>query len=173
VHDLLNRDISTFNVRDVPQTEGLQQQRHLSLETLDAWWFDCLERGYVFRSKIGLEEVFSVWGDHISTELLHASYMEFAKARNERHLKNRAHLGRHLTELGGKAQRQSDGITGEHFAEALDSAGRPIQRAQPVRGLRPPGYRFGTLDTARQAFVDKTKISVVWDNGAADPEPET
>ena len=30
-HDLLTRDISAFNVRDVPTTEGLQRQRSLSL----------------------------------------------------------------------------------------------------------------------------------------------
>lgn len=117
LHDLLNRDISDFNVRDVPQTEGLEQQRHLSLDTVNAWWFDCLERGYVFRSKLGLEDVLGVWDEHISTELLHASYTEFAKARNERHPKNRVHLGRYLSDLGGEAKRKSGGIVGERMAE--------------------------------------------------------
>ena len=84
LHDLLALDITTFNVRDVPITEGLQQQKKLSLQTTEAWWVDCLERGYVFRSRLGLEKDFAAWHPKISTELLFASYLEFAKSRGER-----------------------------------------------------------------------------------------
>ena len=74
LHDLLALDLTTFNVRAVPTTEGLQRQRKLSLQTTEAWWLDCLERGYVFRSRLGLEQDFAVWHDQISTELLFSSY---------------------------------------------------------------------------------------------------
>ena len=33
LHELLHRDISNFNVRRVPQTEGLQDQKKLSLKS--------------------------------------------------------------------------------------------------------------------------------------------
>ena len=73
LHDLLAYDLSAFNVRAVPTTDGLQRQRKLSLQTTEAWWLDCLERAYVFRSKLGLEAEFATWHPKVTTELLHAS----------------------------------------------------------------------------------------------------
>ncbi len=45
LHELLHRDISNFNHRQVLLTEGLIEQRKLSLGTSEAWWMDCLHRG--------------------------------------------------------------------------------------------------------------------------------
>jgi hypothetical protein len=41
----LNVDLTDFNVRLVPQTEGLMEQRDQSLLPLDAWWVELLESG--------------------------------------------------------------------------------------------------------------------------------
>jgi hypothetical protein len=68
----------------VPTTAALQQQRKLSLPTPLAWWMDCLHRGYVFRSKLGLEAFFAEWHEEMSTNMLFASYTEFAKEHHER-----------------------------------------------------------------------------------------
>jgi hypothetical protein len=69
LHDLLIMDISGFDVREVPTTEGLQKQRKLSLPTTEAWWMDCLMRGYVFKSRLGLEDTFGRWSGVLSTDL--------------------------------------------------------------------------------------------------------
>ena len=53
LHDLLEIDLTNFKVGDVPQTEGLQEQKKLSLKTEERWWQDVLSRGYVWRSKHG------------------------------------------------------------------------------------------------------------------------
>ena len=60
LHDLLHHDLTGFDVRDVPDTKkGLQEQKKLSLSVDRAWWMDVLpHRGYVFRSRLGLEEIF-------------------------------------------------------------------------------------------------------------------
>ena len=79
--ELLNRDISKFEVRDVPQTRALQDQQKQSLDTKTAWWLDVLSRGYVYKSKLGLEEHFSEWHEFVTTEVLYASYSEFAEKR--------------------------------------------------------------------------------------------
>ena len=84
LHDLLAYDLTGFNVRAVPVTEGLQRQRKLSLPTTEGWWLDCLERGYVFRSRLGLEAEFAKWHNKVTTELLLDSYLEFAKSCGER-----------------------------------------------------------------------------------------
>ena len=93
LYDLLDMDISKFNVRNVPETEGLREQKALSMGTSEAWWFNVLQRGYVFKSKMGLESYFANWHDTVATELLCASYDEYAKSRNERHPMNRKKLG--------------------------------------------------------------------------------
>ena len=35
-------DLTNFNVRAVPVTAGLQEQRKLSMDTTHSWWFDVL-----------------------------------------------------------------------------------------------------------------------------------
>jgi hypothetical protein len=45
LYDLLQTDISNFEVRDVPQTEALLNQKLLSLEPLYKWWYDKLHKG--------------------------------------------------------------------------------------------------------------------------------
>ena len=44
-HLLYEVDLTDFNVRMVPQTEGLMQQRDHSLPPLEAWWCELLETG--------------------------------------------------------------------------------------------------------------------------------
>lgn len=42
-YDLLNRDISEFDVYDVPQTRALLEQKLLSLSIEQGWWLDILQ----------------------------------------------------------------------------------------------------------------------------------
>ena len=44
-HLLHEVDLADFNVRKVPQTEELRQQRDHSLPPLEAWWCELLETG--------------------------------------------------------------------------------------------------------------------------------
>jgi hypothetical protein len=60
LHDLLRLNLTGFEVRNVPTTEGLQAQKKLSLGTSEAWWFDVLHRGYAYRSKHGLADFFTL-----------------------------------------------------------------------------------------------------------------
>jgi hypothetical protein len=168
LHDLLAYDLSTFNVRAVPTTEGLQRQRKLSLPTTEAWWLDCLERGYVFRSRLGLEAELATWHAKVTTELLHASYVEFAKARGERRILSREWLGRFFASMGNKATRCGGGIVGEHLADEKNMHGGTSRVAKPVRQDRPTGYSVGDLDAARAAFLKTTGLAVTWDGGVSD-----
>lgn len=170
LHDLLAYDLSGFNVRAVPTTEGLQRQRKLSLPTTEAWWLDCLERGYVFRSRLGLEAELSNWLDRVTTELLHASYVEFAKARGERRILSREWLGRFFTSLGNKGTRCHDGIVGEHLTDEANLHGGTSRKAKVVRQDRATGYSVGDLAAARGAFTDMTGLDITWDDGVDDAE---
>jgi phage/plasmid-associated DNA primase len=45
LHDLLNLDLSDFEVRALPITAALEDQMLRSLSTFEAWWYDCLIEG--------------------------------------------------------------------------------------------------------------------------------
>jgi len=162
LHDLLAMDLTDFNVRAVPLTDGLQSQKKLSLGTTESWWLDVLERGYVFRSKIGLETDFAIWHSKISTELLFGSYTEFAKSRSERRILTRDQIGRFLTSHGATACRWRNGVTGEHMTDVENLHGGTIRKAEIVRADRVHGYRFGSIADARADFSDTTGLSHDW-----------
>jgi len=168
LHDLLAYDLSAFNVRAVPTTEGLHRQRKLSLPTTEAWWLDCLERGYVFRSRLGLEAEFGTWHAKVTTELLFASYVEFAKARAERRILSREALGRFFVGIKAVAKRWRNGVVGEHLTDEKNMHGGSSRVAKPVLRDLPTGYQFGDLDEARDAFTEATGLTVTWDGGSTE-----
>ena len=127
LHDLLRFNLTAFNVRRVPTTDGLQQQKKLSLGTSNAWWFDVLHRGYVWKSKFGLEDHFGHWHDDAATELLYASYSEFAEGRHERHPLTREDFGRFVVSLGAKP-RPRNVVVGEHIADVPTNFGEVCAR---------------------------------------------
>lgn len=45
LHYLQNYDLSVFNVRYAPETDGLRDQKIASLRNIDRWWYDVLNRG--------------------------------------------------------------------------------------------------------------------------------
>jgi hypothetical protein len=162
LHDLLHYDISDFNVRRVPGTTALDDQKKLSLLPELQWWHDVLARGYVYRSKYGLENHFGQWHEWVSTEVLFDSYQDFAKSRHVRHPMPRVLFGKFMmNDMGCKPGRPrgNGGVTGEHQVRGYDG----ILRAETIMKDRPPGYYLGTLEEARQAFEVHTKLPFNWD----------
>lgn len=49
LHFLLNYDISNFEVRDVPKTGALQDQKVLSMSSEEMWWYEKLEEGRLLK----------------------------------------------------------------------------------------------------------------------------
>jgi Family of unknown function (DUF5906) len=161
LHDLLNYDLRHFNIRAVPQTEGLQQQRALSLPTTEAWWKECLERGYVLRSRHGLDAYFGEWHSVVTLEVLFESYTQFATARHERHPLSREHLGRFLRRMGCAGSRPQHGVAGEHLTDEPTAFGSR-RVAKLIERPRPPSYSLGDLDAARAAFTRATGLAIEW-----------
>ena len=147
LHDLQTHDLTTFDVRRVPVTAALQEQRERSLQGPTAWWLDVLQRG-----SLGLPG-HSDWAEEVRTEALYDSYKEFAKQRQERHPLPRNLFGKLMNRMGAKPCRLTLG-----------------------RGERSPGYRLGALSKARDAFVLATGLtSIEWpsedDNVPREPSP--
>lgn len=168
LHDLLAHDLTGFNPRHVPVTEGLQDQRMLSLGTSERWWLDCLHRGYVFKSRLGMEAFFSEWHAELSTEVLFASYEAFARNCHERHPMGRETFGRFVAAMGGKPARYRSAVIGEAIVDAENPYGGTTRKAALVRRNRSTGYHIGTLAVARAAFTQVTKLRPGWDGGQDD-----
>jgi hypothetical protein len=155
LYDLLHEDLSDFDHRDVPETVGLQQQKKLSLPVEYAWWEEVLQRGYVFKSKLGLEDEFRRWIDPISTELLYASYQEFAKEKSAFRRLSREGFARFMAQMKAKRTWRRSLIVGEHLVNG---------RAETVIAKdRATGFALGGLnDSARPGFLVATNLPIEW-----------
>jgi hypothetical protein len=160
LHDLLVHPLGQFNIRAVPRTDALDMQRHLSLRGLEAWWLDCLHRGYVWQSKCGREEEFHQWMNPVATELLFASYGVYAREHGERRLVQRVEFGKFMTRMAMRQCRPQKLIVGE--SRGISGYGSTVEDRN-----RPNGYELGTLEEARKRFETATKLAVDW-NDAAD-----
>ena len=79
MHTLMNFDLSQFNVRRYPVTEGLLEQKQLSLPSVAQWWYDILIEG---DNQISLEKHIpptAVIGPSTPTTALFEIYQAFAK----------------------------------------------------------------------------------------------
>ena len=156
--ELSNYDLTNFNIRNVPLTAELGEQKKHSLDVPMQWWLDVLQRGFVFRSKLGLEEIFCGWMTSVSTELLFTSYTEFSKDRREHHPLSREFFGQLMRKLGAQPQRLRNAIVGERLAVAYSNS----REAQPFRISRAYGFNLGDLPGARAAFERAAGISFNW-----------
>jgi hypothetical protein len=172
LYDLLHHDLTGFNARRVPVTDALQEQRKLSLGTSEAWWFDVLHRGYVYKSKLGLESFFGEWHTAMTTEVLFAAYTEFAKGRNERHPMNREAFGKFLARMGATPVRPRNAVVGEHIVDVMTEFGTTRKEAELVKQPRATGYRLGDLAQAREAFSATTGLPPAWPEDAPDEGAE-
>lgn len=165
LHDLLNYDLNEFNVRDVPRTEGLQKQQKLSLPTHMNWWKECLVRGFVLKSKFGLDNEFRKWMPKMSTELLYESYIQYAQQRHERRpMSLEAFATFFKNDLKHeKIRLDKSGIVGEHVNNETNMYGDVKRVPRLLVKNRPWGYKIGDLDSARDMFMRVTKITVEWD----------
>jgi hypothetical protein len=137
-----------------------------------------LHRGYVYKSKLGLEKHFGEWHDILTTEVLFASYSEFAKAKNERHPMAREAFGAFMIRMGGKYTQPRNAIVGEHITDVVTNAHGDIARtATLIEKARATGYSLGSLAVARSAFQTATKLTVEWERddeeAESQPQPQT
>jgi hypothetical protein len=164
LYDMLHRDISQFNWRQAPDTTALQEQKKLSLPTGLKWWWDVLEREYVFKSKLGLEAYFGKWHESVATDLLYDSYLEFSRRHYDRFPLSREAFGKMMGKLG-KPTRLRNAVVGEHII------GKNAERAVDTR-TRTYGYRFGPLQTARKALAKHTGLTFDWGSYESDESDE-
>src|SRR5262245_50799866 len=76
-HDLLELDLSTFNVRAVPHTAAKARQQALSLRGTDAWLYDALQEGAIGG------ECWQINGLTVTKDDAYDDYVEFSKQQRD------------------------------------------------------------------------------------------
>jgi hypothetical protein len=159
IYDLLHeRNISSFNPRDVPKTDALADQHRRSLDSLDRWWLTVLERGFVWRSRFGVDQ-FGTWPEFCTTELLERSYLQWCSDTRTQRPEGRVALGVRMKELYSAGRPRGDQIIGE--VETWPPGLIKEQLIIKASG-RPPGYVLDTLDEARSRFADIRGVVGDW-----------
>lgn len=89
LHFLLTIDLTNFKVRDVPDTEGLRDQKLLSFSVEQEWWFRKLEEGTIMPGHAG-------WQAPVFKDLLVDDYLNQAQRQGIQRRSNATALGRFL-----------------------------------------------------------------------------
>ena len=111
-HHLLNLDLSDFEIRDVPRTKALGEQKLLSGDSVQQWWFACLRHGSVELPMLGKDRDAAAaldanvkWATGYSRELLRTLYFDWCRHRGISRSANEAMFGKQLRKLcGGKLE---------------------------------------------------------------------
>lgn len=134
--ELQNRDISNFQVRDVPQTDALMEQKQLSLDTDEEWWFRKLQDGRVREQDLK-------WIPEIPVEVLLRDFTNYAQMWNISRRGNETKLGRFLKRVAPHMERKQISITWDE----------PDENGFMTRvSGRKYCYLFGTLEQCRESW---------------------
>lgn len=146
---LLSVDLAGFDVRDVPQTEALRDQKIASLRGVPRWWFEALEKGDA--AEFG---DFGDWSGPITVEkdAVRASYE--ARERQSR--------------FG------SDPVNPAVFTKELKRLlGSELPETRPrVDGKRPCMFVFPSLAECRTKFAEWLQAPVRWGDADAGVEDD-
>ncbi len=162
LYDLLRLDVSNFNPADIPQTEGLQEQKKLTMGLEWKWYEDVLTRGYVLESQCGCEETLHIWYPSVTMDALYASYEAFVAKQRRAYsrLLSREAFGKFLhsnkTGLGLTPCKSTNALLGERRGSRLED----FKGVVMLNELRKPGYQLNSLKVAREQFAERTKFEV-------------
>jgi hypothetical protein len=139
---LLDYDLSRFDVREVPQTQGLAKQKLASLKNAALWWYQTLENGDMY-----VETEDQNWHNSI-LELLCADVQS------------------DYTEWMGAQNYQGGIITDSQLGKFLKQACPSLEVARPSQSRSPQRarcYQFPPLDICREQFATWLGSELTWD----------
>jgi len=104
LYDLLNYDLSKFDVRKVPQTKALLEQKLHSMDSVEKWLFDCLVSGQ-FGGGAWNDKKLTIWEDDgasINKNDAYNSYLNFSHQQHDYKPASRSSWGKSLKKALGK-----------------------------------------------------------------------
>ena len=147
LHDLMAFDLSSVNLRTIPRTDALLEQKIRSLDSVDSWWFERLRDGRTTRKSGG-------WLRDIERSALFEDYLGEA-------------------ERVGWKRRASDTEVGQALARLCPAIRtyRPRRAREDGSMDRPRVYHLPELSHCRGAFELAVGQSVDWQDEVEDAGP--
>lgn len=143
MHLLLQRDLSGRNLRIVPKTDALLDQKLYGLPAVASWVFEFLQSGTAPGVMGSFNPGRSEWHDFMNTEAAYSEFLEFSE-RMPRWTKGRG---------------LSKSIFVKEFRRIL-----PLTSSKPtINGGRIPGYLLPELATCREMFEHYIGQPVSWE----------
>lgn len=143
LHDLLAFDLSQVDLRKIPRTGGLLEQKLRSLDSVESWWFGRLEKGTSTRNS-------ATWLEEVSCDALFADYIDISDKIGIRRKAEE-------TALGMKLRKLVPGITKRRLT--IEAEAGVMRRAWC--------FVMPSLTECRDAFVSELGQAVDW----GDDEP--
>jgi hypothetical protein len=159
LHFLMTLDLKDYEVRNVPQTEALRDQKLLSLNNEEQWWLERLMDGRVTSRSSG-------WMHSIQKEFLQTDYLAYAERQRFLRRTSPTALGRFLARiLPGKypisVQRMTD-------VERQDGNGHVHTTRERVYW-----YDMPSLEECRKAWDDRFGGTFGWPTDDAEAEDKS
>jgi hypothetical protein len=168
-------DLTGFHPSQFPSTDALAEQKLLSLQGIELWWYRCLYRGHLMKSRYHFDD-FEQWHQYVTIKFVSEAYSAYAKEHNmTRYEESASQIGKYLIhdcKFALKKDFQSEGkaIAGERLETIRESKmeqGGPVftERKQPqivYNANRTSGYDLHSLTRARQLFCEEYGVTVDW-----------
>lgn len=141
LHFLLTYDLEGFNVRDMPKTEALQEQKLYSLDPEEEWWYDILINGQLL-------DIHHGWETEVVCQDLQDAFYERMKTVGVQRRASPTALGKFLQRVLPPGYPKSYQKFVER--EVMEDGGwtRKVK-------TRPRHYGFPTLDECRRHFEER------------------
>tara|TARA_Y100000034_G_C6910601_1_gene424786 strand:+ start:44 stop:1153 length:1110 start_codon:yes stop_codon:yes gene_type:complete len=139
-------DISNFQVRKVPQTDALQEQKLLSMNYDEEWWFNKLQEGRLLDTD-------DEWNRFVPTDKLTQDFVKYMELWRFNRRGNETSLGRFLSRVCPHLQKVRKRATVD-IDDGFGSSRRVSRRVS--------FYDFGTLDQCREAW-ERSHGKVDWE----------
>ncbi len=125
LYDLMNFDLSGVNLRRIPRTKALLEQKLASLHSIDAWWYGRLDAGALTRGG-------RPWGGAVPMRVLHDDYLHEAEKVGWRRRDSPVAFGKRLRKLAPEVVREQG-----YDPEAGQAAAREwLLRFPPLEACR-------------------------------------
>lgn len=159
LHDLQKLDLGNFNIRVVPETEALREQKTRSMDSLDEWWRGCLDAGIIMCEGTYHKD----WEQPIETTAVYESYIAASKNSYGRYSSNSTALGirfkKWFESLNKRISKKEN-----KWPRKRRHTGKPYEgkAARSVEPSKLTFYMFPSLDKSRKAFEAYTGTPIEW-----------
>jgi hypothetical protein len=135
MHHLQSLDLEGVNLRKIPQTDALADQKLRSLDSVATWLHGCLNNGGIEEAETSSSTYFHDWPKTFKTVRMYNAYLGHCKRVGQSHPVRNTVFGKSLTKyLPSVSKRRAGGENRQHI------------------------YILPPLDQARQEFALTTKI---------------